>query len=84
MRKLFKKYFSSVCTPEEFNQIFDFISERKNDLLLNKWLEEQFGKDITSEDDLPAPNRDLLDSIIQKIEHRELERAKKRIGIYRW
>jgi len=85
MKKAFKKYLASVCSPVEFRKISDFITDKSNEWDISLWMDEVMKEEIEESDyDIQRQNPVLLNRIMQAIELEEGREAKKRLKFYTW
>ena len=76
MKNLFKKYITSVLSPDEFSRFSDFIGQKKNDpvisgLMKSAWKEQLHNTEIESK-----PNPTLFKRIKEEIRSEKLKKVK--------
>lgn len=81
MKNLFKKYFQSVITPNEFDQFSDFINQKKNEPAIHRFMDDEWQRQ--SQETFSEKQNPLL---LQKIKHtilnEELSRSLQRTKYY--
>jgi transmembrane sensor len=83
MKKAFKKYIASVCTPDEFSKISGFITDKSNEWDISLWMDEIMKEEIDKSDaTIQRSNPVLLNRIMQAIELQEGRAAKKILKFY--
>lgn len=74
MKNLFKKYFQSVLTPDEFNSFSDLVSQKKQESQVHRFMEEEWRRQA-EEEVAERQNPLLLQRIKQVILREELSRS---------
>lgn len=83
MNKLFSKYLQSVCSPEEFHQVMEWILQPGNEKILDTMMKPSWEDTMNLDMDLPENPR-LWEKIRQAVEQRELADTERKLRIYRW
>ncbi|MGQ7871337.1 FecR family protein [Sunxiuqinia sp. sy24] len=81
MKNLFKKYFQSVLTPNEFDTFADFINWKKNEPEIHRFMDDEWrrqSQEIFSGEQNPL----LLQKIKQRILNEELSHSLQRTKYY--
>ncbi len=83
MRHLFRKYFRSTLSPDEFEEVANCISEKKQESVFFDEIEQLWYKSA-EEDELPQPNRVLFQNIKDIIRNDERNTFQRKIKLYSW
>ena len=83
MNKLFSKYLQSVCSPEEFHQVMEWMVKPGHEQILDTMMKSSWDDTINQDMEKPENPR-LWEKIRQAVEQRELAAAERRLRIYRW
>lgn len=83
MKNLFAKYLQSVCTPEEFRELAQWMAKTENSQTLSFLMKPHWERILKQETDLPE-NHALWEKIRQAIEEKEKADALRRLRLYTW
>jgi transmembrane sensor len=83
MNKLFSKYLQSVCSPEEFHQVMEWIVKPGHEKILSEMMKSSWDENMNHISDTPG-NPLLWDKIRQAVEHKEQVATTRRIKLYQW
>ncbi len=81
MNRLFKKYFHSVITPDEFSQFCSFMKEERNNTVISEMMKPEWERCIR-EEKVSRQNPALLEKIKQAILIKEGESARIKLRLY--
>ena len=84
MKNLFKKYYHSVLSPNEFSKVEDFIGKKRNDLAIYSIMKPLWDRQMDDSDVDPKRNPALFERIKEAILLEKHEAARKKIKIYSW
>ncbi len=83
MDNLLNKYFNSTLRPDEFQEITDFILDKKNEKVIFHEMEQMWSKNLQNIE-FPEPNSLLIQKIKEIIWQQERKTSQKKIKIYSW
>jgi transmembrane sensor len=83
MKKLFSKYLQSVCSPEEFQEITQWMSKIDNEQVLFSLMKPEWDQQLNQESGHPV-NPSLLAKIRLAIEEKEKAAIQRRLRIVTW
>ena len=83
MEKLFSKYLQSVCTPEEFQEITNWMMQTGNNHRLSAMMHQQWEKVVLQESGHEV-NHALWQKIRSAIDEQENSVLQRRIQNYKW
>jgi ferric-dicitrate binding protein FerR (iron transport regulator) len=83
MNKLFSKYLQSVCSPEEFQQVMEWVVEPEHEKILNTMMKASWDEQMREETAVPG-NPLLWEKIRQAIVHEEQTATVRKLGNYKW
>lgn len=81
MEKLFKKYFSGTCTPNEYSQVVGFINQSANDQVSDEFLKKFWDGIGLNVSDIKNP--ELLDRIHHRIALNENKPVQRKLTFYK-
>lgn len=82
MKDIFKKYLYSKITPEEFEQLSDFVIKAENTEAVCEMMTPELESSFHNTDELIAPKFQVFQLIIQQILHDEVNMAKRKVKIF--
>lgn len=83
MNKIFSKYLQSVCSPEEFQQVMEWVVEPGHEKILNTMMKASWD-DHMQEETAAHGNPLLWEKIRKAIEQEEHSATVRRLVNYRW
>jgi transmembrane sensor len=83
MKNLFAKYLQSVCSPDEFREITQWMSRMDNSQTVSLFMKPHWERLMQQESDVPA-NHALWEKIKLAIEEKEKAETQRRLKIYTW
>jgi len=84
VNKLFKRYYNSVLKPEEFSEVSDFISEKRNTLSVFSAMKFFWSEETKRTDVAPRSNPELLLKIKEAIARDRQKHISKKLSFYQW
>jgi len=84
MKNLFKRYFYSLLHPDEFSEIMEFMSNKKNDALIFNLLKPLWNEQMNDSNAVPMTNLTLLARIKESVLHINHEETMRKVSIYTW
>ena len=83
MKLLFKKYMNSACTPEEFEKVAEFLSDKKNEFDATKLIKAEW-EQLLNKDFKAASNPAIKDRLLTAVRLEKGLLAQKRLKLYTW
>lgn len=84
MKNLFKKYYHSLLSPDEFSEVTDFIENKKNDTAIFNLMKPLWNEQMSESDAEPVSNPTLLSRIKESIWLEKQKTAQRKITFYTW
>lgn len=84
MKNLLKKYYYSVLCPDEFSELTDFISNKKNESVIFSLMKPFWDKQMNKTDVSPQKNPALYKRIKEAVLLEKQKEAQRKINIYTW
>jgi transmembrane sensor len=84
MKNLFKKYYLSLLSPNEFSEVTDFMQDRKNDDTIFNLMKPLWNEQMSESDAEPVTNPALFTRIKESIWIEKQKAAQRKITIYAW
>ena len=84
MKNLFKKYYHSLLSPDEFSEVTDFMRNKKNDSTIFNLMKPLWDEQISESDAEPVTNPALFTRIKESIWLEKQKTAQRKITIYVW
>lgn len=82
MKHLFKKYFSSTLSPDEFGEFAKFILDKRNEVAIYNEMKPLWNQSLLETEGLPEPNPVLLQQLKLSILRDERKYAQRKLRIY--
>jgi transmembrane sensor len=83
MKKQFAKYLQSICSPEEFEAVMQWISTQGNETSLSAVIRPQWDRYMEDEAGQTI-NRMVWEKIVMAIEEKEKADSQRRLKMYTW
>jgi len=84
MKNLFKKYYHSLLSPDEFSEVSDFMGNKKNDDAIFNLMKPLWNDQMNESDAEPVTNPALFTRIKESIWHEKQKAAQRKITVYAW
>lgn len=84
MKGVFRKYYNSVLSHEEFSVVSRFITKKKNSSSVSGLMKSFWRKEMEQEDVAPRSNPELLRRIREAIALDKQKRFHRKLRIYQW
>jgi ferric-dicitrate binding protein FerR (iron transport regulator) len=84
MKNLFKKYYNSIVSPNEFSELSDYMSEKKNESIIFNLMKPLWDKQMNETDLSPQKNPALYKRIKEAILLEKQKVAQRKIHMYTW
>ncbi len=84
MKNLFKKYYHSLLSPDEFPEISDFMRNKKNDSDIFNLMKPLWNEQMNEPEAEPVSNPILFSRIKESIWLEKQKTAQRKITIYTW
>ena len=84
MKNLFKKYYHSLLSPNEFSEVTDFMGNKKNDSAIFNLMKPLWNEQMSESDTEQISNPALFTRIKESIWLEKQKAAQRKITIYAW
>lgn len=84
MKKIFRKYINSVLHPDEYTLVSDFLADKKNEPVIFDLIKPFWDRDMQEETEVPKPNPELREKILQTIRQNERNLVQRKLKLYRF
>jgi len=84
MKNLFKKYYNSILSPQEFSELSDYMSNKKNESIIFNLMKPFWDKQMNETDLSPHKNPALYKKIKEVLLLEKQKISKRKIHMYTW
>lgn len=84
MKNLFKKYYHSIISPNEFSEFTDYVADKKNEAIIFSLMKPFWDKQMNETNVSPLKNPTLYKRIKEVVLLEKQKVAQRKIHIYTW
>lgn len=84
MKNLFKKYYNSILSPDEFSEFSDYVSDKKNEPFIYRLMQPFWGREMNEAEVSPMENFSLYQKVNKAILRDKQKVARRKLRIYAW
>ena len=84
MKNLFKKYYNSILSYDEFSEFSDYANDKKNEPFIYRLMKPFWDREMNDAEVSPIENRSLYQKVNEAILREKQKVARRKLRIYAW